>query len=329
MTTIADRFFLAILLAAVPSSAAERVTTGPPKLEAEAGAREGPSWDPATGFLYFVSGNNVNRALVSRNTVGKVEAFRTDAPGANGSLVDPQGRVLVTEADGRRVTRTEKDGTLTILADNYQGKKLNSPNDLWLDSKGRIYFTDPRYGPMDNMEIKDDAGQPIEGVYRIDAPGKITRIITHEVERPNGILISPDDRYLFIADNYNNRIGGARKLYRFDLKPDGTVDPASRKLIFDWKTGRGPDGFKMDTKGRLYVAAGRNKASRYETVDEFQGGVYILSAQGELLEFIHLDKDETTNCAFGGADMKTLFITSGGQLWSVPVKTPGIISARH
>ncbi len=328
MPTIIDRVFLAVLLAAAPVAAAEKVTTGPPRLEAEAGAREGPSWDPSTGFLYFVAGNNVNRALIDDKTVGKVETFRTDAPGANGSLVDPQGRVLVTEADGRRVTRTEKDGTLTILADNYQGKKLNSPNDLWLDSKGRIYFTDPRYGSMDNMEIKDDAGKPVEGVYRIDAPGKITRIITHEVERPNGILISPDDRYLFVADNYNNRIGGARKLYRFDLKPDGTVDPASRKLIFDWKTGRGPDGFKMDTEGRLYVAAGRNKASRFETVDEFQGGVYILSPQGELLEFIHLDKDETTNCAFGGADRKTLFITSGSQLWSVPVKTPGIISAR-
>ena len=107
---------MAIVLAAVPlMSAAEKVTTGPPKLEADAGAREGPSWDPATGFLYFVSGNNVNRARVQGHTVGKVEAFRTDAPGANGSLVDPLGRVLVTEADGRRVTRSEKDGTLTIL----------------------------------------------------------------------------------------------------------------------------------------------------------------------------------------------------------------------
>jgi gluconolactonase len=317
-----------MLLAAACLAAAEKVTTGPPKLEAEAGAREGPSWDPAAGILYFVSGNNVNRLAFPGRTDGKVEAFRTDAPGANGSLVDPQGRILVTEASGRRVTRTEKDGTLTILADSYEGKKLNSPNDLWLDSKGRIYFTDPRYGRMDNMEIKDGAGT-IEGVYRIDAPGKITRILTHEVERPNGILVSPDDHYLFVADNYNNRTGGARKLYRFDLKSDGTVDTASRKVIFDWKTARGPDGFKMDTEGRLYVAAGRSKATQYETVDEFQGGVYVLSPQGELLEFIRFDKDETTNCAFGGADLKTLFVTAGGQLWSVPVKTAGVISARR
>lgn len=314
---------LVAVAAAFPLFAAERITLGPPKLEVESGAQEGPSWDPA-GSLYFVGRNHVSRLDIH----GKVDIFRDNAPGANGSLVDPQRRVLVCEASARRVTRTEKDGSLTVLADNYQGKKLNSPNDLALDSKGRIYFTDPRYGRMDGMEILDEAAKFVEGVYRIDAPGRIVRIITHEVERPNGILVSPDDDYLYVADNYNNREGGARKLYRFDLKSDGTIVPGSRKLIFDWKTGRGPDGFKMDRKGRFYVAAGRNQASRWETADEFKGGVYILSPTGELLEFVHLEKDETTNCAFGGRDLKTLFVTAGGQLWSVPVNTPGRISAK-
>lgn len=166
-------------------AAAEKVTTGPPTLVAETGAREGPSWDPFNGILYFVFGNNVNRL----NKQGQVEAFRTDATSAGASLVDPQGRVLACE--GRRVTRMEKDGTLTILADNYEGSKLNSPNDLALDSKGRIYFTDPRYGRRDTMEIKDSSGQLVEGVYRIDAPGRITRIITHEVDRPTGFLSRP------------------------------------------------------------------------------------------------------------------------------------------
>jgi gluconolactonase len=315
---------LALLWWAGVPLAAQKITTGPPKLEVDAGAQEGPSWDPA-GYLYFVGRNQVSRFDLH----GKVEVFRADAPGANGSLVDPQGRVLVCEASGRRVTRTEKDGSLTILADNYQGHKLNSPNDLALDSKGRIYFTDPRYGRMDGMEIQDDAGQLVEGVYRVDAPGKITRVLTHEVERPNGILVSPDDRYLYIADNYNNREGGARKLLRFDLTAAGTTVAGSRKVIFDWKTGRGPDGFKMDREGRFYVAAGRNRASRWETADEFQGGVYILSPTGELLEFVHLEKDETTNCAFGGPDLKTLYVTSGGQLWSIPVSAVGRISARR
>ncbi len=180
------RFVLLATCLVIALAAAEKVTTGPPKLIAESDAREGPSWDTYTGTLYFVSGNNVNRL----NKQGKVEAFRTDAAGANGSLVDPQGRILVCEAGGRRVTRTEKDGSLTVLADQYEGKKLNSPNDLALDSKGRIYFTDPRYASTDNMEIRDRGGL-VEGVYRIDAPGKVTRIITYEVERPNGILVSP------------------------------------------------------------------------------------------------------------------------------------------
>jgi gluconolactonase len=306
----------AAAIAAQVSFAAGPITSEPPKLEVETGAREGPSWDRQNQILYFVGGNRVMRRAID----GKVTVFREDAPGANGSFVDPQGRVVVCEAAGRRVTRTEKDGSLTILASEYEGKKLNSPNDLSMDSKGRIYFTDPRYGSMDNMEIRDGAGTLVEGVYRIDAPGRITRILTHEVERPNGIFVSRGDRYLYVADNYNNRTGGARKLVRFDLKADGTVVPSSRKTIFDWKDGRGPDGFRIDREDRFYVAAGRNHDSKWETSAEFKGGVYILSPEGKLLEFVPFEKDETTNCVLGGPELKTLFVTSGGQLWSVPLK---------
>ena len=318
-----------LALAATPLSAEEKITTGPPKLEVEAGAQEGPSWDLA-GWLYYVGRGQVSRLSWHPGaTPGKVDVFLDKVANPNTSVVDPQGRVLVCEAGGRRVTRTGKDGVTEVLADNYEGKRLNSPNDISLDSKGRIYFTDPRYGRTDNMEIKDEAGKSIEGVYRIDAPGKITRILAHAVERPNGLLVSPDDRYLYVADNYNNRVGGARKLYRFGLKADGSIIPDSRVVIFDWKTARGPDGFKMDREGRLYVAAGRNRANQYETADEFKGGIYILSASGELLEFVPFEKDETTNCAFGGPDLKTLFVTSAGQLWSVPVSTPGRITAKR
>jgi gluconolactonase len=216
---------------------------------------------------------------------------------------------------------------MTVLADNYQGKRFNSPNDLSIDSKGRIYFSDPRYGKRDTMEMRDEAGQLVEGVYRIDAPGKVTRVLTHEIERPNGLLVSPDDKYLYVADNNNNAVGGARKLWRFDLKSDRTVDPGSRKLIFDWGSARGPDGFKMDQAGRFFVAAGLNKSNPpFETTDRFKGGIYILSPAGELLEFVPIPKDEVTNCAFGGSDLKTLFITAGGTLWSIRVNTPGRIT---
>jgi gluconolactonase len=310
------RIGLAPFMLGLCAFAAGPVTSGLPKLEVESGAREGPSWDARNNVLYFVGGNRVMRRAMD----GAVTVFREDAPGANGSYVDPEGRVIVCEAAGRRVTRTEKDGSLTILASEYEGKKLNSPNDLSMDSKGRIYFTDPRYGRTDNMEIRDESGQLVEGVYRIDTPGKITRILTREVERPNGIFVSSGDRYLYVADNYNNRTGGARKLLRFDLNTDGTVLVSSRKVVFDWKDGRGPDGFRIDRQGRFFVAAGRNNDSRWESAAEFKGGVYILSPQGKLLEFVHFDKDETTNCVLGGPDLKTLFVTSGNQLWSVPLK---------
>jgi sugar lactone lactonase YvrE len=123
-------------------------------------------------------------------------------------------------------------------------------------------------------------------------------------------------------------VGGARKLWRFDLKVDGSVDPGSRKLIFDWRNARGPDGLKMDSKGLLYVAAGLNKPNPpAETADEFKGGIYVLSPAGELVEFIPIPKDEVTNCAFGGRDLKTLFVTAGGSLWSVRVKTAGLVSS--
>lgn len=283
------------------------------------GAGEGPAWHPA-GYLLFTG----NGRITKRSASGAFSVFRAEAGGANGLAFDREGRLVTCEAGRRRVTRTETNGEVFVLAQNYQGKRFNSPNDLAIDRKGRIYFTDPRYGRRDGMEILDETGQRVEGVYRIDAPGQVTRIITRELERPNGILISPDDRYLYVADNNNNRIGGARKLYRFDLRADGSIDPQTRKLIFDWKDARGPDGLKMDQAGRLYVAAGLNQPNPpYETAERRRAGIYILSDRGRLLEFIPILNDEVTNCAFGGSDRKTLFITAGGHLWSLQVETPG------
>src|SRR5205823_12574540 len=133
-------------------------------------------------------------------------------------------------------------GKVTILTEKFDGKRYNNPNDLTIDSKGRIYFSDPRYGSRDGMEIRNKEGRTIEGVYRIDPDNKVTRIIGRELDRPNGVLVSADDRVLYVADNNNDTLGGARKLRRFDLRPDGSVDLASKKLLYDWGTGRGPDG---------------------------------------------------------------------------------------
>ncbi len=282
-------------------------------------AGEGPAWHAPSHSLYYVGGDRI-----SRFADGASQDFRNPAGGANGLLFDHQGRLVACEAANRRVTRTEQDGSITVLADGFEGKKFNSPNDLCLDSQGRIYFTDPRYGPRDTMELRDADGKLVEGVYRIDAPGKVRRVLGREVERPNGILLSPDGQHLFVADNNNNVVGGARKLWRFDLDGGGFAVPLSRKLIFDWKTSRGPDGLKMDRANRLYVAAGLNKSnSPFETVEPYPAGIYVLSREGLLLEFVPIPKDEVTNCAFGGDDFRTLFITAGGTLWSLRVNTPG------
>lgn len=282
-------------------------------------AGEGPVWHPKNG-LYFTGSDRIT----SRDPSGATNIFREPSGAANGLLFDFEGRLIACEARNRRVTRTEPDGTITVLAENYQGKPFNSPNDLTIDSKGRIYFSDPRYGNRDSIEMFDDAGRAVEGVYRIDAPGKVSRIITHEAERPNGLLLSAGDEYLYVADNNNNNIGGARKLLRFNLRPDGGIDPQSKKLIFDWKDGRGPDGLEMDQQGRLYVAGGLNKPHPpFESAEKFKGGVYVLSPEGELLAFVGVPVDEVTNVAFGGEDWKTLFITAGGTLWSIRVNTPG------
>lgn len=312
---------LIVLITLPPVSAADEIFPVGAKLkvEAEKGvAGEGPAWDHELGLL--TSGNgNINR--LDRN--GKSTVFREKA-GTNGLLFDRSGNLVACEPEQRQVTRTDRTGKVTVLTARYQGKRYNQPNDLTIDSKDRIYFSDPRYGPKDGMEQLDASGKTVEGVYRIDRNGTVTRIIGREVERANGVLVSADDRFLFVADNNNDALGGARKLWRFNLNADGTVDLKSQKLLHDWKNGRGPDGIKQDKLGRLYVAGGLNKPNPpAEPATDVKGGIYVFSPEGKLLTFLPVPTDEVTNCAFGGDDLKTLYITGGGTLYSIPTLTPG------
>ena len=276
---------------------------------AGAGAGEGPAW--RDGWLYFSGEGKISRW--KPGSAGP-EVFRDPSGGSNGLRFDPQGRLIVCEAGNRRVTRTELDGSVTVLADRFEGHRFNSPNDLTMDSQGRIYFSDPRYGKRDTMEMD------LEGVYRIDAPGKVVRVLGREVERANGVLVAPGDKHLYVADNNNNNAGGARQLWRFDLRRDGSVEAASRRLIYDWKDGRGPDGVKIGSTGLLFVAGGLNEPHPPYETGVMKGGVYILTLAGKLVDFVPIPKDEVTNCAFGGSDGKTLFITAGGTLWSIATR---------
>lgn len=305
---------------AASSQAAEQILQpgAVPQELLDEGAGEGPAWHPELGLLFSGHGNTGRLAHD-----GTVHIFRKGA-GTNGLLFDRRGRLVSCEAAARRVTLRASDRKIRVLTDAYKGMKYNQPNDLTIDSKGRIYFSDPRYGDRRSMELKDDDGRLVEGVFRIDPDGSVTRVITHEVDRPNGLVVTPDDRFLYVADNNNNEVGGARILWRFELRKDGSVDHSSRRKVFDWKTGRGPDGMVLDRKGRLFVAGGRNKPNLpAETADRFKGGIYIFSPEGQLLQFIAIPHDEVTNCTFGGRDMKTLYITAGGTLWSVRMATPG------
>lgn len=299
------------------------------QLEGRVAFTEGPAWHP-DGNVYF--SDIANNRIMRRDADGVIHIFRTPSGRTNGIIFDHQGRMLCCEGGGldsnRRITRTELNGTITVLAKQFQDSKFNSPNDLAIDSKGRIYFTDPRYGDRSDMQQRDSDGRAIEGVYRINDVGKVERIITHEVDRPNGILVSPDDKYLYVADNVNdgpNAQGGNRKLWRFDLRVDGSVDSNSRKLLFDWGTDRGPDGMAMDVEGRLYAAAGFNfPKPPVETATKYKAGIYVIAPQGGLLQFIPVPADMITNCTFGDADRKTLYITAGHKLWSIRTGTPGV-----
>ena len=189
-------------------------------IEGRVAFTEGPAWHAASKNVYF--SDIENNRIMRRDPTGKIHIYRTPSGRANGLIFDTNGRLYACEGGreggNRRVTRTELDGSITVLTADYSGKKYNSPNDLVIDSKGRIFFTDPRYGDRDDMQILDSVGVPVEGVYRIDPDGKVTMILSHEIDRPNGIALSADEKHLFVADNSNAKAGDNRKLWRFDLK---------------------------------------------------------------------------------------------------------------
>jgi gluconolactonase len=292
-------------------------------VSATGAASEGPAWDPEWGILSTGKGSINRHALDGNQSVVREQA------GANGLLFDREGRLLACEPKQRRVTRMLRDGTLEVLTESYDGQPYNQPNDLTLDSKGRIYFSDACYGGPQNIRQRSPDGRSIEGVYRIDAPGKVVRVLGNDdVERANGVLVSADDRFLFVADNCNDRLGGARKLWRFALRDDGTVEPGSRKLLYDWGAGRGPDGIKQDIEGRLYVAGGTNESKPpFEPDNSRPGGVYVIDpAEGTLLAFLPVPTDEVTNCAFGGADGRELYASGGGTLYRIRTTTAGRVT---
>jgi gluconolactonase len=281
---------------------------------------EGPAVDDK-GNVFFsdIAGNRI----LKMTPEGVVSVFRADSGRTNGNTFDAQGRLISCEgaefgAGGRRrVVRTDmKTGEVTVLAERFDGKRYNSPNDVCVDTKGRIWFTDPRYG-ADRKDLELD----VEAVYRIDPDGKVTRVLSQpDIQRPNGIAITPDAKTLYVIDSHSDK-GGNRKIWSFEVSAEGKL--GNKKLIYDFGKGRGGDGMRLDTKGNLWVTAGIMTPRGPGETTDVPPGVYVISPAGKLLGRIPIPEDLITNLAFGGPDRKTLYITAGKTLYKVPVNVAG------
>jgi gluconolactonase len=287
---------------------------------------EGPAVD-AEGNVYFsdILGNRILK--LAGDGSGKCSVFREPSHRANGQTFDREGRLYHCEGaelelhptGGRRVTRTDlRTGKYEVVAERYEGKRYNSPNDICVDGRGRLYFTDPRYGDRSDMEMG------VEGVYRIDADGSVTRILGQkEVERPNGIAVTQDCRTMYVVDSCPTP-GGNRKIWAFDLDDAGR--PANQRLVFDFAPGRGGDGMRLDTQGNLYVAAGIMTPRHANETADVPPGIYMMSPRGELKGRIPIGEDLITNLAFGGRDGRTIYVTAGKTLFRARVGVPGQVA---
>ena len=306
---IAEAMFLICLV--MPWSTAGQE----PEIATMVAFTEGPTAD-REGNVYFT--DIINQRIMKLSTDGVLSAYRENSNAANGLLIDPQGRLIACEGatferpgvkvTGKpRVTRTDlKTGKLEVLADGYEGKPLIGPNDVTIDSKGRLYFT----------ELNGAA------VYRIDAPGKLTRILAApDIQRPNGIQVSADDRKLYLVES-NQAQGGARLIRSYDLQPDGTV--RNMRVHYNFAPGRSADGMSIDVQGNLYASAGLNQLRGTSETLDTKAGVYVISPDGKLLKFIPIAEDLITNNAFGGPDMKTLYVTAGKTLYKVRTDIAGL-----
>jgi gluconolactonase len=274
---------------------------------------EGPVWVPGGNYLLFSdpNANNIYRWTPD----GQISVFRTKSgyagfnvgeyhqPGSNGLTLDREGRVTINEHGNRRVTRIERTGAVTVLADRYQGKRLNSPNDLVYKSDGSLYFTDPPFGlPRVFGDTAKDL--PFSGVYRVK-DGELT-LLVRDLTGPNGIAFSPDEKYLYV-DNWDP----ARKvIMRYQVSPDGTLSNGS--VFFDVTSLPGDDawdGLKVDERGNLYAAG--------------PGGIYILSPEGRHLGTI-VTPEHAANIAWGDADGRTLYITASTGLYRLRMNVTGI-----
>lgn len=258
------------------------------KLGSGYGALEGPLWRPNTSSLLFsdLSGNAIERFAPP----GTFTTYRYPSGGSNGLAVDAQGQLVVCERNNRRVTRTLSSGTVQVIADEYQGAYFNAPNDAVVRSDGTVYFTDPDYSINGYKELT------FNGVFRV-APDGTVSLVTDDLAKPNGIALSPNEKTLYVTDEKTGFIRA------YDVAQDGSTS-APRKFA----DATNPDGIAVDDDGNLYTA----------TID----GVVVFKPDGTSWGTIAVPK-QPANCAFGGANRKTLFITAADTLYQIEMTIPG------
>jgi len=261
---------------------------------------EGPLWNPRDQSLLFsdMPGNQIRRWTAK----GGVAVFRKPSSMSNGLVWDAEGRLLACEHATSRVTRTEKDGSLTVIASHLEGKELNSPNDIVVKRDGGIYFTDPTYGRAEFYGVKRDPVLDFRGVYRAEPDGKRLTLLADDFGQPNGLCFSSDETRLFVNDTERQHVRV------FDVKPDGTLAGGE---VWAETTGEGagaPDGMKIDSGGNLYTCG--------------PGGIHVFDPQAKCLGVIQVP-EYTANFNWGDADLKSLFITASTSVYRIRVKVAG------
>jgi gluconolactonase len=272
---------------------------------------EGPVWFGDGRYLLFSDIPN-NRMLRWLEDTGEVSVFRSPSNYSNGNYRDQQGRLLTCEHDSRRLTRTEPDGTITVLMDHYQGKPLNAPNDLAVHSDGAIWFTDPGYGIMSNYEGHKANFELPGNVYRLDPKTREATVVASDMDKPNGICFSPDEKKLYIVDTAaGTRAGDPHPIRVYDVQDD--VRLKNGRVFVNMKPGTS-DGIRCDVDGNLWSAAGWG--------GESFNGVHVFAPDGKLIGKIHLP-ETCANLCFGGAKKNRLFMAASQSLYALYVGTEG------
>lgn len=303
-------------------AALDEIVSPDAKIEKLAGGflfTEGPIWIPRSadsdGYLLFSDPNN--NVIYRWTQDGQLSIFMTKSgyrgfdigeygqPGSNGLTLDKEGRLTINQHGNRCVARMEKNGQFTVLADSYEGKRLNSPNDLVYKSDGALYFTDPPFGLP---KFFDDARKelPYSGVFRVSPGGKNIQLLTKELSGPNGLAFSPDEKYFYV-DNWDDK---KKIVMRYEVDADGTL--SNGKVFFDMTSASGKDaldGLKIDERGNLYVSG--------------PGGLWIISPEGKHLGTI-AGPEHPHNFAWGDDDGKTLYLCAKTGLYRIRLNIPGI-----